>query len=193
MSHMSVATRAMLIAAIAIPLMACSPGEEEAGQQAPPTEEPDTEKAAAAIDQPLDKNQVGASYEVDTAGVRMRDSTVLRIPVRVTNTGRATLVSNGAYPVRLGAMLVNANGEVVRRDFVRASVGELPPGESMDVVVEVPAKEVVGNSVRFDLVQERVSWFSSMGQQTVDYGPVSECATGDGSLCGPDGTAIAAR
>lgn len=192
MSH-SISLRRLAVATVlGVSLAACSQndGGKTDGTAAPAAKP----EAAAPVEmaQALDKSQVGATYAVDAAGARLRDGTVIRIPVSITNNGKVALVSKGAYPVRLGAQLVGPDGKVIRRDFVRVSLSPLVPGETAQTVVEVPAKEVVGNSVRFDLVQEKVNWFSSFDVPTQDYGPVTECAGAAGQYCGPDGNPIQA-
>ena len=76
---------------------------------------------------------------------------------------------------------------------VLATPPEIAAGASADVTVEVPAKDVVGNSIRLELVQEKVAWFSSFGVAPFDFGPFTSCdANGVATVCGADGKPLAA-
>jgi hypothetical protein len=62
------------------------------------------------------------------------------------------------------------NGELVDFDFLRSPVlspdGPIRPGQSVEVLVEVPAVSVDG-ILEVDLVAEGVAWFGVLGGSTV--------------------------
>ncbi|MBI3522194.1 MAG: N-acetylmuramoyl-L-alanine amidase [Chloroflexi bacterium] len=101
--------------------------------------------------------QYGALYEVP-ASAAGPSGTVLQIPVTVTNTG--SLQWQGGL-FNLSYHLIAADGTVVAWDGLRSALpGIVAPGQSvaLNALVRAPLSGVY--TVRFDLVQEGVSWFS---------------------------------
>lgn len=187
--------RSGFVAASLITLCACS-------QPAPPADTASTEPAAPAPEAPpvaggmvkaLAKEQVGVTFVQQGAPVLVRDGAAIRFVVTLTNSGTVAISSQGAFPVNIGVQLLASDGKVAKRDFVRARIPEIGAGASADVTVEVPAKDVVGSSIRLELVQEKVAWFSSFGIAPFDFGPFTSCdANGVATVCGADGKPLAA-
>jgi hypothetical protein len=99
---------------------------------------------------------------------RRRPSTV-RTRIRNLSTrpfpAQATF---GRRLVRVGAQLCSAEGALINLDFARADLpGHLPPGETAQVTVQLPAIETPGRyQLKFDLVNEGVDWFERCGSAT---------------------------
>jgi hypothetical protein len=57
---------------------------------------------------------------------------------------------------------------MIDRDYARAWLpGDIPPGASVDVPIEVPAPTQPGRyALKFDLVSEGIDWFEKCGSQT---------------------------
>jgi MoaA/NifB/PqqE/SkfB family radical SAM enzyme len=74
----------------------------------------------------------------------------------------------GRRLVRLGAQLCASDGSLLNLDFARADLpGHLGPGDTADVVVNLPALEKRGRyTLKFDLVNEGVDWFERCGSET---------------------------
>jgi hypothetical protein len=104
------------------------------------------------------------------------------IPVEITNKGQVVLSGATNPPVNVGVQILPAaDGSGGAQDFVRTILPEIKPGESKVVPVFVPADvRVNGHSLKIELVQERVAWFSSLGQPGVMVGPYEVCGK---SLC----------
>lgn len=150
--------------------------------------------AAPAMTAPLTQDQVGAQYHIAAGPVLAQNGEVLRTVVSVTNAGAVAINSNGKFPVNLAISLVDKNGAAVAQDFVRAPLpaSGIPAGGSADVVTEVPADKVAGNTLRFGLVQESVAWYSDFKIAPLDYGPFTSCEDqGKQTLCGKDGKPLA--
>ena len=85
--------------------------------------------------------------------------------VTVSNTGTVTWPSAGLNPVHLSYHWISPTGQTVVWEGARASLpAELAPGQSAAVTVSVLSPPATGPyTLRFDLVQEGVTWFSSQG------------------------------
>ncbi|MEY4095670.1 MAG: hypothetical protein RLZZ53_2869, partial [Acidobacteriota bacterium] len=79
---------------------------------------------------------------------------------------------DGRRVVRLGAQLTDESGTVIDRDYARAWLpGDLQPGQTADIRIEVPAPATPGRyGLKFDLVSEGIDWFESSGSPTITRG-----------------------
>lgn len=155
-----------------------------------------TPQAATSIEAPIPPEQLATRIESIASARYNPASDELLLSVRVHNDGQATLVSAGAAMVNLGAMLVGPEGADVApglRDFVRAPLPVIAPGDSAEIAVRLPAEPLLGLPVRLELVQEGVSWFAAYGQPTLDIGPFVRCDGQAATLCQPDGSPVAAE
>lgn len=91
--------------------------------------------------------------------------------VTVTNTGAVTWPAAGPNPVHLSYHWLAPDGSVVVWDGARASLpADVAPGQSAVVAIPVIAPAPVGPyTLRVDLVQEGVAWFSAQGVPTRDF------------------------
>jgi len=100
-----------------------------------------------------------------------RRNAPLTVRTRVRNRSTRPFRAQASYGrrlVRLGAQLLDANGALVNRDHARAWLpGDLPPGVSADVPIEIPMPDVPGRyALKFDLVSEGIDWFEACGSPT---------------------------
>ncbi|NIK09344.1 hypothetical protein GGR60_003827 [Xanthomonas arboricola] len=188
---------AAIALAAAIVVTGCSKSQNDTVQPAADTQQP----AAAApevegISAPIPQDQVGAQYAVSAEPVLVKNGEILKVVVKVTNTGKVAVNSKGKMPVNLAISLVDGAGAMVKQEFVRATLPPqgIPAGGSADVVAKVPAQAVAGNTLRFGLVQEAVAWYSDYKIQPLDYGPFNSCEDqGKQTLCGKDGKPLTAQ
>lgn len=95
-----------------------------------------------------------------------------RIHTRLTlrNVGSASwAIANAPGPgaLRVGAQLLDVNGQVVDKDYARAELPrEVKPGDACDVPLEFRLPPTPGRyAVKVDLLLEQVSWFEERGSQ----------------------------
>jgi hypothetical protein len=89
-----------------------------------------------------------------------------RVPVGLTNTGKAPWQIDGERPIRLAYHWLNATSGIVfdfeglRTDLPRA----VAPGESIELLATVRAPSRTGEYLlAWDMVGEDISWFSQLG------------------------------
>lgn len=96
---------------------------------------------------------------------------VASVPVTVTNTGQGTFPTTSSFPVNLGYHWYDTVGRAVVWDGSRTKLpGDLASGQSVSLTAQVAAPTTPGTySLRFDLVQEGVAWFSLKGAAPTDF------------------------
>lgn len=145
------------------------------------------------INAPIPRDAISTRLELAGQPTYNKDDDSLNVKVRVSNQGKISLVSAGTAMVRLGVMLIGPDGPDKapgNRDFKRIDLPVIAPGSSTDVEAKLPAADLVGLPVRFDLVQEGVNWFSAYGQPSLDIGPYKRCEGQDKSLCDDNGQPV---
>lgn len=100
-----------------------------------------------------------------------RSATPLTVTTRVKNLSTRPFRAQASYGrrlVRLGAQLLSEDGQLIDRDLARAWLpGDVPPGATAKVAIEVPMPERPGRySLKFDLVSEGIDWFEACGSPT---------------------------
>jgi subtilisin family serine protease len=114
---------------------------------------------------------LGAGY----APVASAQSTFLlgatSFSVSVSNTGTATWPAAGATPVHLSYHWLSPSGQLVVWDGARGILpNDVTPGQSAVVAIPVTSPPATGPyTLRVDLVQEGVSWFSGQGVAPRDF------------------------
>ena len=190
--------RTCLIASTAIVaalgLVACNSGQN--GESASTPAASITAAAASAqtgMNEPLKANDANVELTLQGAPVLSTDGNLLQITVHIVNHGSATLMSNGAYPVNLGAHLLDSNGRVVDIDLARAPLSEPLPARGYEAVtIKIPADKLGDHSVAVLPVQEGIAWFDHWGMQPLTVGPFIACASDATKLCDKSGQPIAA-
>ena len=103
--------------------------------------------------------------------LQVRAAEPLTLTTRVKNLSTRPFRAQATYGrrlVRLGAQLLDHDGQMLNRDYARAWLpGDIPPGGTAKVHIEVPAPETPGRyALRFDLVSEGIDWFEACGSPT---------------------------
>jgi hypothetical protein len=134
------------------------------------------DKGVAPDDTPTGVNvDFKAAYNVPVGGVLTAPTftagQAASVPVTVTNTGQGTFPTTSSYPVNLGYHWNNSAGVPVVWDGSRTKLpGDLLSGQSVNLTAQVTAPTSPGTySLRFDLVQEGVAWFSVKGNAPTDF------------------------
>ena len=118
----------------------------------------------------------GGYDQTNTPGVATVGASLL-LSVRVSNYGARAWPAGGSNPVRLSYHLLTTGGGIINWDGQRGLLaGDLAVGQSAMVQVPVTLPSSVGSYViAWDLVQEGVAWFSSLGvarlQETISVQP----------------------
>jgi hypothetical protein len=102
-----------------------------------------------------------------------RSSAPIALTAHVKNvSGRPFRAKTERRVIRLGAQLMDDQGNLINRDHARAWLpGDLGPGGSADIQIEVTAPDKPGRyALKFDLVSEGIDWFESCGSPTVTRG-----------------------
>jgi MoaA/NifB/PqqE/SkfB family radical SAM enzyme len=100
--------------------------------------------------------------------LRAKPTQPLRVETRVRNLSTRPFRAQASYGrrlVRLGAQLLDEDGQMLNRDHARAWLpGDVPPGGAADVHIDIPAPERPGRyTLKFDLVSEGIDWFEACG------------------------------
>ena len=105
---------------------------------------------------------IGAVYTVPPTALGPRGASIT-VPVTLTNTGSTTW--DPAQKFDLAYHLFDASGRVVVWDGARTLLpAAVAPGASITVNASVTTPATPGAfALKFDLVQEGVSWFSGQG------------------------------
>jgi hypothetical protein len=92
------------------------------------------------------------------------------VSVSLTNDGNFTWPSGGASPVHLAYHWYTSEGYLVQWDGERSLLStDVAPGGSTTVSASVTALGEAGSYIlKWDLVQEGVTWFGNAGCDTMD-------------------------
>lgn len=142
---------------------------------------PPTVVAAAPVARParpdaLKPDQVSTLIVLDGEPRIDAQKRVIEIPVKIHNRGSARLSGTLVPPVNVGVQILASDGSYTSagglRDFARFPLPVIEPGASASMVLPVPMKaQANGHTLRVDLVQEGISWFSRWGLPTLEVGP----------------------
>ncbi len=103
-----------------------------------------------------------AQYNVPVGGV---------LSAPAFTAGQTAFPTTSSFPVNLGYHWYNTAGVAVVWDGARTKLpGDLASGQSVNLTAQVAAPTTPGTySLRFDLVQEGVAWFSLKGAAPTDF------------------------
>ncbi len=115
--------------------------------------------------------EIGVRSLVPGLPLLARSRAALTVHTRIRNRSARPFRAQASYGrrlVRLGAQLLDAEGRLLDRDHARAWLpGDLLPGKSADVPIEIPMPDAPGRYVlKFDLVSEGIDWFEACGSPT---------------------------
>jgi SAM-dependent methyltransferase len=110
---------------------------------------------------------LGHTITIDAPLFEVPRGQPLRLSVTVTNTGTAVWLATNTEIhgiVRLGSHLYDETGKLLDVDYSRHGLpGDVPPGETISLLIEVPLPTVATCQMAFDLVAEGVTWFENVG------------------------------
>ncbi|MGH2379214.1 MAG: S8 family serine peptidase, partial [Candidatus Limnocylindria bacterium] len=112
---------------------------------------------------------IGASYEApaETAAFDAGSETTLVVSVR--NTGTVTWAATGGNPVRLSYHWLQAGAVHTWEGLRGALPADVPPGAQVSLDLPVlPPLQPGPYTLRLDLVQEGVAWYSDLGAAPLD-------------------------
>jgi hypothetical protein len=118
-----------------------------------------------------------ARYETGVASLAVEAGRWVKVPVRLTNTGRFPWPAAGEHPVRLSYHWADrASAEILYFEGHRNALpGDVAAGQSVTVDAWVRAPDLPGvYDLQWDVVQEGVIWFSTVGSPV---GPVPVTVT----------------
>jgi glycosyltransferase involved in cell wall biosynthesis len=109
--------------------------------------------------------RLGVEYRVLGPLSAARADLPLLLRVAVRNTGTAIWSNRGHHPINLSYHWLDAQGQMVIFDGVRASLqGPLRPGESVELELQIePPPRLGDHLLSLDMVEEGVGWFSLQG------------------------------
>ena len=111
----------------------------------------------------------GATYQPQVQALAVSGAQTA-VPITVTNSGNFTWAAGGATPVDLSYHWADSAGRTVVWDGLRSNLAaDVPAGGSQTLQAAVQFPTAPGTyTLRWDLVQEGVAWFSGQGVQTYD-------------------------
>jgi hypothetical protein len=146
------------------------------------------------LDQPIPREDIQTTLRLASPPVYRAANDTLVLSVEVGNQGKSALVGQGEMPVQLGITLAGPDGvdkEPGRRNFVRARLPLVQPGDTTVVNVQVPAAEILGLALNAELVQERAGWFGRNYKQPIlEIGTFQRCGDADKTLCDASGQPV---
>jgi hypothetical protein len=115
--------------------------------------------------------QIDVRQWIPAVPLRSKAAEALAIDTRVRNLSTRPFRARASYGrrlVRLGAQLLDEGGGMLNRDYARAWLpGDIPPGGSADVRIDMSAPDTPGRyALKFDLVSEGIDWFEACGSET---------------------------
>ncbi len=158
---------------------------QSAGEATPPPAATPTEDSNA-INQPIADGAVAFQLAL-TSAPRITPAGTLELSVSITNTGTVPVYGVGTMPVNLGVQILGAEGTLEsaggQRDFLRIPLPLIQPGANGTVNVEIPADSIAsGLELRIALVQEKVRWYDSEQNSTLNIGKFDVCGS---KFCAP--------
>ncbi len=114
----------------------------------------------------------GATYQLGTSALGVVGA-LATVPITVTNTSNFTWSSAAAAsPIDLGYHWYDASGNVVVWDGLRTKLAsDVGPGQAQQLQASLQYPSAPGSyTLRWDMVQEGVAWFSQKGVPTGDIG-----------------------
>lgn len=141
---------------------------------------------------PLQPGQVDVDLMLQHPPWLSADRRWVYVDVVLVNHGAAVLSSHGAYPVRLGAKLLDADqagGDLSHGDLPNP----LPPKNSEAMTIRLSAAALIGHRVSLLPVQQGVGRFDQWGTEALTLGPFSKCTqpgSSEQTLCGRGGNPL---
>jgi len=117
-----------------------------------------------------------------TDELQMKSGEIIQIPVSITNEGSLTWRSDGEPPIILGARWLNVETGLQHSEPRWPFATAVYPGESVTMQIPLTAPKESGTyELRWDIVQEQVTWFSEKSglysQTAVEVSPAIDVIT----------------
>ena len=129
-------------------------------------------RASTVIHQELPEDAFQAEISIEDLPPFMRSNTVVELKVKVKNLGDrvwpAKGLRDGRYQIHLGYHWLDGDGKTILLwDGLRTPLPyDIQSRETIVLNAKIQSPEIPGSYViEFDLVQERVAWFSEKGSQ----------------------------
>ncbi len=115
------------------------------------------------------RNSMKVSKDYRDNSIVVKKEETFRIPVLLKNTSQQKWIVKGNNKIHLAYHWLKKTGEVVIHDGIRSPIPHnLNPGDKVEISAKVNAPNAVGEYIlEFDMVQEQVAWFGSMGTETL--------------------------
>lgn len=147
------------------------------------------------IDQPIPAADIDTQLSMVGHPSYNPKKDLLAFDVRVSNRGRTALVTSGQHPVWMALHLAGPQGidkPPGKRLVGRARLPLIVEKSTGTVHARIPASKILNYTLRVELFQERVGWFSSYGQPTMDVGVFVRCKGAPQTLCDASDTPLPA-
>jgi hypothetical protein len=114
----------------------------------------------------------------------------INVALTVQNTGALTWTRSSPNPFQLGFQWYNAAGQMVtfppQLDFHTPLPADVPPDATVTLQARLRAPEAPGNYLlRWDMIHEGITWFTSQGDQGLLVPPIKVAAAGAVEISGP--------
>lgn len=167
-------------------LAACHGSTDPAGPPGTTSAEPEY-SAFFEMSAPLQPEQVDVDLMLQDTPWLSADGQWVYVDVVLINRGAATLSSHGAYPVRLGAKLLD--GALAGSNLAHSNLpNPLPPKNSEAITIRLSTAALIGHRVSLLPVQQRAGRFDQWDTDALTLGPFSNCtqsgAPEQQTLCG---------
>jgi MoaA/NifB/PqqE/SkfB family radical SAM enzyme len=121
-----------------------------------------------AIPGAMPRAQIDVRTWLPSLPLKAKPAEPLEIATRVRNLSNRPFRAQASYGrrlVRLGAQLLDEQGQLINRDYARAWLpSDIPGGSSADVRIALAAPPQPGRyTLKFDLVSEGIDWFEACG------------------------------
>jgi|GEM_PF-959130 len=124
-----------------------------------------------------------AEYLSHGTPTQMPANQTLTVPITIKNTGKFTWVAGGANPFHLGFRWFTPQGQLVQFpsqfDFRTVLPFDVPPGQAVSLQAQLRTPATPGTyRLRWDMVQEMVTWFADQNQPALDLPNIVITAAG---------------
>ncbi len=173
-------------------LAGCNQQSPETNQSFGPTP---AASEASAPSSAIPADDINLTFEIVDGPTYDAASDSVAYQIQASNEGKATLASDGPFPVNIGVVIRDTESAVgnsrANQDFMRIPLpAPLLPGQKVTLPITFDAAPVLGATVVIDGVQEGVFWFSDHGKPALTLGSYGRCTGIEETLCLADGTAI---
>jgi len=111
-------------------------------------------------------SDVRAFLRFETVSVNVKPGQLVKLRLRIENTGKKVLSTGGPFPITIGFELYDQNQRRLK-ELPRLSLSQaIHSGQAQEVVVPVEAPAAGAYRLKADLIQEGVFWFGAVGSSS---------------------------